>query len=154
MMISTRCAALVSLICCSASACMYDWTVPAATGNGGAGGDSATVTSAGGSTSVGGAQNSGVGGNVGGQGGDGGSGGVVDECTPQVGDDPCIECVKTGCCTELKNCTGDTQCECLIGCYENPMSGCLAGCGQPPNGSPGFLLGQCAISSVCTACIL
>lgn len=139
----------VAWLIVSVSACSYDWTVPAEPGAGGRGGGVSAVT-AGPSTGGAAATTTSAGGALGGAGGVGGS---DDVCTPQGADNACESCVKTQCCTQLQNCTGDVYCDCIRACYANdPTQGCVADCGTPSG--PGAALGLCVLpSGPCNVCL-
>ena len=85
-----------------------------------------------------------------------------DPCAPEPGDDPCRTCAKVHCCTEALACFADTQCTCLVDCYQNPppgdpMMACFDSCNVLPPGGPGPTqatqdFGACASSNCQNEC--
>jgi hypothetical protein len=81
-----------------------------------------------------------------GVGGQGVGGGGI--CAPDPGGDPCQECVKMDCCTQLTACVADTDCQTCLACLQtapDPMT-CVGGDCQFTNMASSDLL-QCIIGN-------
>ena len=72
-------------------------------------------------------------------------------CTPEVGDVPCVTCVKTECCDEYLTCLGDESCSCTIDCLlaGGDTATCFIGCGATP---PALDLFNCGAMPCDLAC--
>jgi hypothetical protein len=81
----------------------------------------------------------------------GGYGGFGDVCMAMGSDDDCVACTRMNCCTELGTCETDTNCSCVLTCFESgtdPIC-CLDECGQ--NDTTDALV-QCAINACQNEC--
>ncbi len=56
------------------------------------------------------------------------TGGGMDPCAPAPGDKDCQKCVKSHCCSQIKECLPDKNCSCMLGCY-GKMANCQQICG-------------------------
>jgi hypothetical protein len=136
---------LCALVASTIGACVYDWSLPAGDGAGGAARSTPTPEGGqGGEAPLGGAAGEG---GTGGTAGSAGQGGAPGVCTPDGADDACTGCLKVACCDRLESCEGDASCQCWIACLGDGGD-CFAQCPNPS--VPAQQLGVCAGAS-CTA---